>query len=243
MKLTAIPFSAGSLGMNVECDLAPAAILEGLNHAVAEVDNSNFDKTNKIIENLESDISIGGDHSTTYGLFKNFSKKNENAGLIIFDAHCDCVDNFSPPTHEDFNKVLIEEGYLKSENLMFIGLRRVDSIEQDYLDEKGIKYILMEDIKDNATLINEIKKFTSKLDNIYLSLDIDVLDPSEAPGTGYLEDNGMSLSDFKYILGEIIDEKIKQVDIVEVNPVKDVDGLTVRAAREVLDLLMEKCSF
>lgn len=242
MKIVSVPFSGGSLGKNSDCNLAPEIILENMEYNVADVDNLDIEKTNKILEEIKGELFIGGDHSITYSLFKGFAKNNENPVLIVFDAHPDCVNNFSPPTHEDFLKVLIEENVLKKQNVFLIGLRKIDEIEQDFLDKNKIRYLLMSDITNMEDLIDEVNKFISGFGNIYLSLDIDVLDPLEAPGTGYLEENGMKLDDLKFILSNILSNKIKRIDLVEVNPALDKDNKTVNSAKEILNLMISKLS-
>jgi len=234
----AVPFSGGSLGKNLGCEKAPELILEGKEFQTLNIDNQNIIKTNEILENAEGEIFIGGDHSITYSLFKGFvkNKNKNNIGIVIFDAHPDCINNFSPPTHEDFLRVLIEEKILLPNNTLIIGLRAIDKIEKKFMDDKKINYILMKDIKNN-NLIKEIKEFVEKLDSWYLSIDIDVLNPKEAPGTGYLEKEGMNFNDLKNILKNIkIFGNLKRVDLVEVNPDKDIDNKTINCAKEILNI-------
>jgi len=237
LNFVSVPFAGGNLGKNLGCDKAPQIILENINHETLNVDNFNIVTTNKLLESSSGDFFIGGDHSITYSLFKGFikNKNKEKTGLVIFDAHPDCVNNFSPPSHEDFIRTLIEKDILLPENLLIIGLRKIDDIEQKYLDEKGIKYILMEDIGMNLPSI--INQFTNKFDSWYLSLDIDVLDPNEAPGTGYLEDNGMKLNYLLDTLKNINKTNLKRTDLVEVSPTKDIDNKTINAAKKILEVL------
>lgn len=219
--------SQGCLGKNKGTELAPDLILKEATSA--NIVEGNLIETNKNLEKTEGDFFIGGDHSITYPLFKSFSK-NKNAALIVFDAHPDCTNNFSPPTHEDFIRTLIEEGTLKKENLMLIGLRKIDKIEKEFLDSNKINYILMKDI--DSSLPEKIKNFTDNFDSIYLSIDIDVLDPKFAPGTGYQEKDGFSLNQLLEILSKI--EKVKRIDLVEVNPLKDKDNITINSARKII---------
>ena len=98
----------------------------------------------------------------------------------------------------------------------------------------------MKDLKDDNSynnLINKIKEFVEKLDSWYLSLDIDVLDSSCAPGTGYLEKDGMSSKNLKNILKNIKTYgNLKRIDLVEVNPDKDIDNKTIKCAKEILKI-------
>tara|TARA_B100000315_G_C14519399_1_gene560786 strand:- start:660 stop:1382 length:723 start_codon:yes stop_codon:yes gene_type:complete len=239
MKLIAVPFSSGSLGKNPESKDAPEKILEGKEYTTLEVDKGNILETNKVLESAEGDVFIGGDHSITYSLFKGFVKNKKNIGLVVFDAHPDCVNNFSPPTHEDFLKVLIEEEIVEKENVLIVGLRKIHEIEQKFLDEKNIKYILAEDLKDRKKLINQIKEFVEKLDSWYLSIDIDVLNPKEAPGTGYIEEGGMSFNQLNNILENIKPfGNLGRIDIVEVNPSRDIDNKTIDCAKKILEKLL-----
>jgi formiminoglutamase len=244
VKIVKIKSSQGSLGKNIGTENAPDLILKGIKSSECKIVQGNLEETNKFIEQQEGDLFVGGDHSITYPIFRNFSRKykGKNIGLIVFDAHADCTNNFLPPTHEDFIKVLIEEGTLKKENLMQIGLRNIDPVEQEFLDKKKINYILMKDIKkDNAikALLEKIKGFAQKLEVLYLSIDIDILDEKYAMGTGYPEKNGMSLEDLLFLLKEIKKfSNLKRIDLVEVNPIKDKDNITMKSAKEILKVII-----
>src|SRR3989344_6347135 len=120
MKIVKVFSSQGSLGKNIGCEKAPDFILNELkkiNHKIIDVsevkiNKNNIDETNKNIEKKEGDIFLGGDHSITYSLFKGFAKKNENYGLLIFDAHPDCALYIKSVSHEDFVRKLVDEGIL-----------------------------------------------------------------------------------------------------------------------------------
>ena len=233
MKFIKVPTSQGSLGRNKGTEKAPDALIpdaEGV-----EVVEGNIEDTNENIEKAEGDFFVGGDHSITYPLFRKFASEHKNPALLIFDAHADTVNNFHPPTHEDFNKVLVDEGTFKPENLFIIGLRHVDKIEQDFLDEKGIKHLYMKDVPSKEELIEQIKEFAEGKD-LYLSVDIDSLDPRCCPGTGFPVDGGFELDDLLWILGQIKDLP-KRIDLVEINPEKDVDERTVESGKRVIDTL------
>ncbi|MFH1850095.1 MAG: arginase family protein [archaeon] len=143
-----VPFSAGGLGRSKGSELAPDRILEVLkkhrDHINAHdvpVDNSNIEDTNaQIIRSLSFDakpaLIIGGDHSITYASFLAFSKAFENPGLVVFDAHPDAENNFSPPTHEDYLRVLVEEGHLNPQNVILVGVRTWHKNESDFFRKK-----------------------------------------------------------------------------------------------------------
>ena len=134
MKIVKIPFSSGSLGKNNGCEKAPDLLVERLRKyelnedgksvifEVSEVktDKNNFDLTFENIGNEEGDIFIGGDHSITYSCFK--SMKGKNKGIMIFDAHPDLEVGTKTVDHESYLRSLIEEGSVKKENVVLIGV-------------------------------------------------------------------------------------------------------------------------
>jgi arginase family enzyme len=240
MKILNCPTSQGSFGANKGCEKAPSLICPEAE--IINLPQDNIEETNKILENSDGDFFIGGDHSITYPLFKSFARKHKNPCLVIFDAHADCSDDFMPPTHEDFNKVLINQGILKPENLFLIGLRKIYDHEREFLNERGIKYIEMNKIGTVQELLKRVKEF-AKEKELYLSIDIDVLDKEFAPGTGYVEESkGMSLDYLIEVLNEI-KVLMKKGDLVEINPDKDVDGKTVNSAERILSALRHPQTF
>ena len=233
-KVVVVTSSQGCLGKNVGCEAGGKAVCDvaGVEYNVAEIPKDDFVEVNKKIERLEGDVFVGGDHSITYGLFKGSGADS----LIIFDAHADCVNNFSPPTHEDFVRVLVEEGHVDASNVLIVGLRNVDPIEKKYLADKGIKYVYWGEV--GCDLREEIKSFLQDVDRVYLSVDIDALDGEKYVGTGYPEKGGFELDALLELIKGVVDsKKVVRSDLVEVNPEKDVDGLTVGAGAEMLKVL------
>lgn len=167
-------------------------------------------------------------------------QKNSNAGIIMFDAHPDCENNFAPPSHEDFIQTLIEEGSLKKENVILVGIRNMDKKEQIYIKDKRITFYTMKDLRENMEeTCDMIMERARKFDALYISIDIDVVDPSQAPGTGYIEPAGMQARDLIYFIQRLkILKNLKRADIVEVNPQKDVNEMTVKLAAKIVGELI-----
>jgi len=230
-KVVVIPSSQGCLGKNVGCEDGGFEVCNEANVSfeIAKVSDEDFGETTEMISELYGDVFVGGDHSVTYGLFK----KGGCDSLIIFDAHADCVNNFSPPTHEDFVRVLIEEGHVDASKILIVGLRNVDPIEKKYLNEKGIKHVYWGEVGCNLhTVINDFLKDKKK---VYLSVDIDALDGEKYVGTGYPEKEGFSLDQLKEFVKDVLATgKVVRSDLVEINPHKDKNGETVRAGSEIL---------
>jgi len=246
MLVVKVPTSQGSLGKNPSCKNTPEKLikaseeiflnekLEEVKFDVGKVDtfDGDIEKTNENIFNSKGDIFLGGDHSITYPLFSAFAQAYKNPGIIIFDAHADCVTYFKPPSHEDWVNVLVNDGLVKSENVILVGVRNLYKSELEFLREKNIRFIQAKDIFLN---IEETCDFTMELarefDGLYLSIDIDVLDPAFAPATGYLEPGGLTTRELLYFIQRLKRLKnLKRVDLVEVGD----EEKTIKTAAKIL---------
>jgi len=193
-------------------------ILEGFEQNKVEeihVDNSNLEEQEKLIyknskklfEEEDKIIFLGGDHSITYPIGKAFFEKfKETAKIIIFDAHADCMPPMQEPTHEEWLRALVEKGF-SPEKILLIGARKIEPEEERFLKEKKIKRT------DNP---KTIKEFVSN-GEIYLSFDIDVLDPSLVKATSYPETGGLNEEQTFNLLNIILNKNIKAMDLVEIN--------------------------
>lgn len=247
MKIVKVPFSGGSLGKNVGCELAPEEIVKLLNVEGVDLDirNHNIEeagfKIYDFVKNSNNKLFlIGGDHSITYYSFKAFAEKNADSGLVIFDAHPD-MQSSDFVTHEDYLRVLIDKKILKPFNVVLIGVRSISKEELEYLREKKIIYFDMNKIYELGIkeVCDLIMEKMSVLGKIYLSVDVDVLDPAFAPGTGYLEPGGISSSDLFYFLNRIKNMKnLGMVDLVEINPRKDVKNMTVLLGSKIAEVFL-----
>ena len=245
--LIKVPSSQGSLDKNLGSELTPEILCKGKEAETVNVVQSDIEATDEAIYSKAKEVIqkkpvfIGGDHSITYSLFKAFSENFENASLIIFDAHADCTSFFKPVSHEDMNKVLIEEGLLEKERLLIIGIRKIYPEEEPFLKEKNISLLTAKEIHENLKNAKEkLQKFLEQQKNIYVSFDIDGLDPSIAPGTGYCEPNGLNEQETFDLLEQVLDSgKVKASDLVEINPKMDKEGKTVSVGKRILGKLQQ----
>jgi len=214
------------------------------------LDNFNLELTNNLIyknsfkffETKSKIIFLGGDHSISYSTTKAFFDYCQNFGkepcLIVFDAHADCMPPMKEPTHEEWLRKLIEEGF-PIENILLVGVRNMWRDEIQFVKEKGVKIIsmnkLLEDLEDTCDTIMEF----SNNKELYVSIDIDVIDPAFAPATGYIEPGGLTSRQFIYLIQRINKIKnLKAVDLVEINPDKDINNLTVKLGAKILGELL-----
>lgn len=244
-----VPTSVGSLNHNKGCEKAPDEILRQMETLYSnssgkkpyydtievKTNQSNPDETHKNILKAEADIFLGGDHSITYSSFQTL--KSDNKALVILDAHPDLDNGTSTPTHEDYLRRLIEENHVSPEDVFLVGIRNYGENELEFIKENKIKAFSSRQVFDLGIeeIADTITETASGYENTYLSIDIDVIDPSSAPGTGYQEPVGLSSRDVLYLIQRIKSMKnFTKADIVEVNPEKDINNMTSRLAARIL---------
>ena len=142
------------------------------------------------------------------------------------------------PTHEEWLRALIEKGF-PAESIMLVGIINSDVEEIKFLAKNKIKVMnidnLLLNIEDACDTIMEF----SNGKELYLSLDIDVVDPAFAPGTGYKEPGGLTSRQLIYLIQRLNKVKgLKGIDIVEINPLLDKEGLTVKLGAKILSELL-----
>lgn len=214
------------------------------------LDNSDLEKSQdliyknslKIFGVQPRTIFLGGDHSISYPIGKAFFEHSKNLGvkpcLIIFDAHADCMQPMDEPTHEEWLRALIESGF-PAENILLIGARNIWKEELQFLKEKRIKQININSIvEDIDNIADTIMEFANGKET-YVSIDIDVLDPAFASATGYPSPGGLTSRQIIYLIQRIKKIKtLKAIDIVEINPIKDKNNMTVQLGAKILGELI-----
>jgi agmatinase len=233
MKIIKVP-GVNGLGITKGTESAPDKIFP--KGKSVEIDNGNVAEQQKQIAEIAeiNSIFIGGDHSISYPLIKAISKKIPEMKLIVLDAHADCDFCAQEPTHEEWLRKLVEQGF-NGKNVLLIGSRKIWQVEEDFIKEKGIIKLGIEEI-DN---FERIKDFT-KENQVYLSIDIDFFDVEYAPATGYPEKKGASkkkgIELIKFIRQNT---KLLNADLVEVNPLKRGSEKTILLAKEILSVLQK----
>lgn len=189
-------------------------------------------------------IAFGGDHSITYSLLSSLSK-TAKVGVVWFDAHRDVLpellhDRYS---HGSSLRRAIELPNIAPENVLLVGTRYMEPTEQQFIDENPINELRMIDIERVADPLREFKHqvqlLAERVDHVYLSIDIDVLDPAYAPGTGTPVAGGMSTSQLLQFI-HAIPINVRAFDIMEVAPPLDPSGITVKGALTLLTELLAK---
>ena len=197
--------------------------------------DNEFDKIKDSIEDVLNNrnypISIGGHHSITYPIIAGYHKFYPKLNILHFDAHPDLYNNFEndPFSHASpFARIM--ENNLANE-LIQIGIRTMTNHQKDQVDKYKIKVITMHEFSSDLVL-----KFD---DPLYISIDLDGLDPAYAPGVSHPEPGGLSTRDIIKIISNI-DGEVIGGDIVEYNPKKDINNITAVTAAKLLKELMGK---
>lgn len=176
-------------------------------------------------------ISLGGDHSISFPVIEAFAKKYDKLNVLHLDAHSDLYDNFNnnPFSHASPFARLMEKGLLNS--LTQVGIRTLNTHQREQANRFGVKVIDMKNFTKNFTLL--LKR------PLYISLDLDVLDPSFAPGVSHHEPGGMTSRQLIEIIQQI-KTPIIGADIVELNPSRDINNMTAMVAYKLFKELASK---
>lgn len=179
----------------------------------------------RILEKGAFVLSLGGDHSITYPILKAYVKKYKHLNILQLDAHPDLYNEFeeNPFSHAcSFARIMEEK---LAARLVQVGIRTMNPHLQEQAKRFNVETIDMKawDSSIKLTLNGPV----------YISLDLDVLDPAFAPGVSHAEPGGLSTRE---VLGIIQELKVPVVgaDIVELNPIRDINDITAMAAAKFL---------
>jgi len=196
-------------------------------------------------------VMIGGDHFCTYPVVKAVGdqlEKKDEFGVLIFDSHLDFYQEWDKGvySHATISHRIYDLNYVNNKNLLIVGTRDIDIEEFNLASSEDIKYLNAYHIIDGLDYyIDSIKEFFKKsnIKSLYISIDIDAIDPSIAPGTGYAIPGGFSYRDIWKILKEITEVfNIVGFDLVEVAPNLDLENkmtciLAAKLIVEVMDFI------
>lgn len=202
-------------------------------------------------------VTLGGDHTAAIGSWSGAANGVNELGLIWFDAHMDSHTFETTPSNnihgmplavllgygdKNLTHVLSAQPKLKPENVVLIGVRSYESGEAALLKKLGVKIFFMEEIKKfgmKKVIHESLHIVTKNADAFGISIDLDGFDPQDAPGVGTPEKDGVRANDFLAEFSAIAQHpKLIGIDIVEFNPVLDVDHKTEMLAVKLLQHLV-----
>ena len=195
----------------------------------------------QMVENITSELKkqdkqiiiLGGEHLITLGSFTCFPK---DTGYVVFDAHYDLRDQYADIkfSHAAYLRRIVEKR--GSENIVHVGARAFVKEELVFLKEHNIATVSDKEIR-NGNGTNLLKDITSTFDSLYLSIDLDVLDPAFAPGVGNPEAVGISSRELYDMITTLQNKKVVAADIVELNPTYD-NGSTASMAAKMISTII-----
>jgi agmatinase len=198
------------------------------------------DGATELLNKVGSIVTIGGDHTIALPLLRAVNKKcGQPVALVHFDAHLDTWDTYfgAPYTHGTPFRRAREEGLFLDDASMHVGIRGPlysrDDLKEDA--DLGFKIIHCDDFQTQS-IDQIVKRIRNRVgDNpLYLSIDIDVLDPAHAPGTGTPEIAGMTSREMLNVLRGLSGMNLVSADVVEVAPAYDHAELTSTAAATIV---------
>lgn len=195
------------------------------------------DMVNKVTSDLAKRgkllIILGGEHSLTFGTYTAFPK---DTGYIVFDAHYDLRPHYAGVklSHAAYLRHVVEKN--GAENIIHVGARAFVSEELAFLKENKIRTISDREIRDGKGP-KLVKDITSTFDKMYVSVDLDVLDPGFAPGVGNPEAIGITSRELFDMIHSLDGHKVSCLDIVELNPNYD-NGATASLAAKLMSTMI-----
>lgn len=191
-----------------------------------------YEQARKIVEAGKIPVTLGGDHSLTTDVLKAVGNGRKLA-LLYFDAHPDFVSS----ARNYYGSVLTDSaGYVDYKKSMLVGTRAAEPEEIENARKAGLAMVTPIDITDlGVHKVAEMIREKVAGSMVYISVDLDCVDPAFAPGVSVPSPGGVTIADLLYLLTSTIEKcDVAGFDIVELSPDYDADGLTAGLAARIL---------
>lgn len=206
-----------------------------ITEAIAAIETS----ARGVLEQAGHLVAIGGDHTIALPLLRATAQRHGPVALVHFDAHLDTWDTYfdAPYTHGTPFRRAVEEGVLAIDASAHVGIRGPLYAPDDLDEDLGLGFATVTTADVARRGVDEaIDRVRARVGRrpVYVSIDIDVLDPAHAPGTGTPEPGGLTTRELQLILRGLDDLDLVGADVVEVSPAYDHAELTALAAANVV---------
>ena len=184
-------------------------------------------------------VVIGGDHTVALPLLRAVHAEHGPVAVLHFDAHLDTWDTYfgAPTTHGTPFRRASEEGLIDLTASMHVGIRGPLYDKSDLVDDARLGFaIVTSEFVEEHGVTAAVERIRARVGTapLYISIDIDVLDPAHAPGTGTPEAGGLTSRELLRLLRALTDLRIVGADVVEVAPAYDHAQVTAVAASHVV---------
>jgi agmatinase len=202
-----------------------------IDHALQQID----DGVSELLASGGRPVMLGGDHTIALGGLRAVARKHGPVALVHFDAHLDTWNSYfgADRTHGTIFRRAFEEGLLAPEVSSHVGIRGPLYAAQDLVDDASFGFEIVRAIDVDRIGLDEIVDGVRRRTGgapVYLSIDIDVLDPAFAPGTGTPEMGGLTSRELLALVRALPPDQIVAADLVEVSPPYDHAEITSLAA-------------
>lgn len=265
-KLQTLQYDVSDFGDIKVLDVASenSFVAENLNNltAVKKVNEMLANTVDETIERGDFPLVFGGDHSIAIGSLAGIAKHYENIGVIWFDAHGDMNTDKTSPSgnihgmslaasvghgHPSLVHLFEAKTKIQPENVVLIGVRELDRGEIELLRQLNVKVFTMHEVDTmgmKAVMDEALQYLQDRTDKIHVSFDLDVLDPSEAPGVGTPVIGGITYREAHVALEILAKTKgIISAEFVEVNPILDVRNKTAELTVALIGSLFGETLF
>jgi len=202
--------------------------------------------TKDTVEDGKVQVTIGGEHTITLGIAKGLGDRASKTAIVSFDAHLDLRNEFLglKLSHTTFMRRINEEA--KTAKIIEVGTRAVCKEELAYAKKAEIEFFTTKQIRRQGSeqIAKLLKEKLAKYKSIYLSVDMDVLDPAYVPAVQNPEPDGLEMHMLLDILGGISDKRVVGFDVLEIAPDYDQGVSAIQAAKVIFEILccLEKAS-
>ncbi len=205
-----------------------------LDEAVQQIERA----SDELLERAGRLLTIGGDHTIALPLLRSVSRRHGPVAVVHFDAHLDTWDTYfgAPMTHGTPFRRASEEGLIDREASMHVGIRGPLYGAEDLTDDAALGFQIVHARElDDLGPRGVVERIRARVQDrpVYVSIDIDVLDPAFAPGTGTPEAGGLLSRELLAILRGLVPVNLVGADLVEVSPAYDHAEITGIAASHV----------
>jgi agmatinase len=213
----------------------PGLMIDAGNVSIEETEHDRVAIEEAVAEQLRAGrrvLSIGGDHSVSYPILRAYAKEYASISIVHFDAHPDMYPSFQGDRYSHASPFarILEDGLVVS--LMQIGIRTMSPPQRKIAEKYGVQVFAPWQLDEARNALPR--------DDVYVSLDLDGLDPAFAPGVSHREPGGLAVRDVLELI-KAIPGTLIGADVVEYNPKQDFGGLTAsvaaKFAREFIGLM------
>jgi len=195
-----------------------------------------------IIENRKTPVTIGGEHTITLGIARSLRDKASKTAIISFDAHLDLRNEYLglKLSHTTFMRRISEE--VEPAKIIEVGTRAVCKEELAYAKKAGIEFLTTQQIRKEGSK-RSADRLTEMLEghkSIYLSVDMDILDPAYVPAVQNPEADGLETPVLLDLLESVCDNRVVGFDVLEIAPNYDQGVSAIQAAKVIFELLCLK---